>query len=132
MCNSFSTPGVAKCFQINTCVCCRRLMAASLCLLALCNPIQFPGQKQAADNLLLNSLMLMCFKLWFWPAAHRLLRLTIMALAQTPILALFRDLSDKPASVLIWRVVSSPPTTVYSTVQLDLSLARAANYSLHA
>lgn len=78
--------------------------------------------------------MLMCFKLWFWPAAHPLLRLIIMALARAPILASFLNLSDKADSILIWEVISQTPTTTttYNTLQLDLSLARAANYLLHA
>lgn len=76
--------------------------------------------------------MLMCFKLWLWPAAHPLSRLTIMALAQAPILASFLNLCDKLASVLIWRVISKPPTTTYNTVQLDPSLDRTVNHSLHA
>lgn len=48
----------------------------------------------------------MRFKLWLWPAAHPLLRLTIMALAQALILASLLNLSNKPDSVLIWGVIS--------------------------
>lgn len=76
--------------------------------------------------------MLICFKLWFWPAARPVLRVTIMALAQAQILASFLNMPDKPDSVLIWGVISQPPTTTCNTMQLDLSLAKTVNYSLHA
>lgn len=52
--------------------------------------------------------MLMCFKLLLWPAARHLSQ-AIMALAWTPILALFLNLSDEPASVALVSA-NCPPT----------------------
>lgn len=90
-------------------VLCSRMIAAS-CAYWPC-VIQIHLQHQKKPLRICSwcvSLMLMCFKLLLWPAAHHLSQ-AIMALAWTPILALFLNLSDEPASVALISA-NCPPT----------------------